>query len=677
MENQFIPPQPPRGDDDHYEDSDGVWEFMEDDRWHVNMGCTDEVDRNVIIATTIWESQTRALHRARDLAMTFVEKLKEKMKNKLDKKVEEENHRRLKGHIEQQPNEEENEWLEILHDGFNPVLPQLPDSIQTCLRGEQLPPRERHEEEAERIVNNLTHGRTIEYVSQLNSDVQSYKGKLSFFQLNPLWAYPNWQKTLERILWQRGPLGENPMEGSTASAQWKETFLFVNQRKLHEWAKVESGVPFRVQQLLLGHYSPPAWTCVYTGLGRPDFLYTRPQILITTRPESCTGEENQRPWPPKQEGFPTPEENSDVGLQKDVGFGDCQTIDGFDLRSEKIFSLQRRNISEHENSQMWPNKGSERPISYKIHFREYDTQILNKATVREPTGLNKLRPLYFEISNYNCDSMAASILAHFNLIGPTTHNPMGARYYRRISSNPMNNQFRETEYMRSTPMHFIEDIPYIHQMSGKHEPTMLEAIYDAGYVLSDQIIYSREHDDSGSWERVRFPNTDYLNTIYIVCKPKINGWSEEFQEEMHVLHSSRRIDMLSKLFPPDWRPLKYYQYSFNSSRKNRERCEKRKVFLASLTQRIEQDYSEYYRKEPITLEQSREEGTCIEFGHNRCKFTRLWMTFCYHNGLFLTNKNENMLVRINHTMRDKDLRKLLIHPGRDVNNVKRPFSMDL
>ena len=52
--------------------------------------------------------------------------------SKLDKKVEEGNKRRLEGHMEQ-PNEEGN-LLEILHDGLNPVLPQLPEPIQTCLR---------------------------------------------------------------------------------------------------------------------------------------------------------------------------------------------------------------------------------------------------------------------------------------------------------------------------------------------------------------------------------------------------------------------------------------------------------------------------------------------------------------------------------------------------------------
>ena len=393
MENYFLPPQSPREEDDDYENTDGVWEFF-GARWNPTIGVTDAIDKSVLISTRIWEHQMRALYGSRILAKDFVKKLKEHMKLKLDIAVAVENRRRMEG----QQSDEGDQWLQVLHLG-NMVLPELPDPIQNSLRGEQLPPREQHDEEARRIINALTEGKNLEYISQLHSSIQNYKGNLSFFQLNPLWAFPTWERELNKILWVRGPIGENPMvDNNMTSENWKETFMYVNQHRLHRWASLENGVPFRTQKLLLDHYTPPSWLCVYQSMGRAGFSYTKPQIPITINPESCTGEENKRPWPARQEGFPIPEENEDEGLEKDVGFGDSQTIQGFDLRYEKLFSLQKTLISHHENHQMWPSKGSPRCISYKLLFKEYDTEVLKKAIIRGPSGLDSLKPLYFKVS---------------------------------------------------------------------------------------------------------------------------------------------------------------------------------------------------------------------------------------------------------------------------------------
>ena len=671
MENHFIPPQTPRPNDEDVDDTDNIWEFF-DDKWNPTMGLCDEIDKSIIVATAIWEDQEFCLSRSKDLAKDYIEKLQRTMKSKLDERVEEEN--RLKLDPTWTPGPDDEDWLQILHDGLCQNLPnELPEPIQTLLRGEQLPPKDQQAEEASRIVYKLTEGKSVEYIQQLYNNMKGYRGTLSFFQMSPLWGYPGWDKVINKLLYRRGPLEENPM--LITSNSWNETFVYVNQRFLQKWASEENGIPFRTQKLLLDQYNPSPWTVVFSGLGRQGFLYTRPQICITTKPQTCTGNENKHPWPAGQEGFPTNVEYR--GDQKDKGFGDSQSISGFDLRSEKIFLLQRMNISNFENTQMWPNQGAPRPISYRLDIRLYDTEILREPIVRGPSGLNALKPLFFNLSAYQCDSMAASLLAHFNLLGPMIHDPLNTRYYKRISSNPLNHVFKETEFMRSTPTHFVEDRPYVHRTSGRHEPTMMEVFYDEGFCVSDQILYSRQHSDHKSWEMVRFPNSDYLNVIFLILKPKLNAWSEEFQEEMHVVHVARRIDMLSQLFPPDWRPLKYYQYSFMSSRKNRERCEKRQVFLKVLTQTMEGDMREYYRESLIDPSRSKEEGTSVRFAGNRLKLTRMWMTFCHNNGLYLTNKNENAMVRVNHTMRERDLPKLLIHPGRDVNGVKRPFSMDL
>jgi len=67
-------------------------------------------------------------------------------------------------------------------------------------------------------------------------------------------------------------------------------------------------------------------------------LYIRPQICITTKSQTCTGNENKHPWPVGQEGFPTNVEYR--GDQKDKGFGDSQSINGFDLRSIEYFSYK-------------------------------------------------------------------------------------------------------------------------------------------------------------------------------------------------------------------------------------------------------------------------------------------------------------------------------------------------
>ena len=158
MENH--PTANARPDDEDVDDTDNIWEFF-DDKWNPTMGVCDEIDRSIIVATNIWEDQEFSLSRSKELAKMYIEKLQKTMKSKLDKKVQEEN--RLKLDPTWTPGPDDDDWLEILHDGLSQNLPnELPEPIQTSLRGEQLPPEDQQAEEAERIVNKLTEGRLPE-----------------------------------------------------------------------------------------------------------------------------------------------------------------------------------------------------------------------------------------------------------------------------------------------------------------------------------------------------------------------------------------------------------------------------------------------------------------------------------------------------------------------------------
>ena len=105
--------------------------------------------------------QEFSLSRLKALAKIYIEKLQKTMKSRLDKRVQEEN--KLKLDPTWTPGPDDDDWLEILHDGLSQNLPnELPEPIQTSLRGEQLPPEDQQTEEAERIVNKLTEGRLPE-----------------------------------------------------------------------------------------------------------------------------------------------------------------------------------------------------------------------------------------------------------------------------------------------------------------------------------------------------------------------------------------------------------------------------------------------------------------------------------------------------------------------------------
>ena len=139
---------------------------------------------SIIVATNIWEDQEFSLSRSKELAKIYIEKLQRTMKSKLDKRVQEEN--RLKLDPTWTPGPDDDDWLEILHDGLSQNLPnELPEPIQISLRGEQLPPEDQQAEEAERIVNKLTEGKSVDYIQQLYNNMKGYRGSLSFFQLNP------------------------------------------------------------------------------------------------------------------------------------------------------------------------------------------------------------------------------------------------------------------------------------------------------------------------------------------------------------------------------------------------------------------------------------------------------------------------------------------------------------
>ena len=626
--------------------NDYCWMFR--GKWVNEFRTTDVVDREILTALGL-HSKLRELHEntTRE-AKTFLRKLKKQMNIRMEHAVSQQNQRILNGLPQSRDNRQDDLDCNVRN-------------INDLLKGVRIPQVKDQTVEAKRLITLLCAGRGFHEVAKIAYIIQQESG-YAWMDQNLIRFQPKSdQKDLMGII--SPPVG--PPNGilTPNHMDWH----VVNQELLQKWVHEIDGVPDSNNlHMLKKLYKKKKWNIRYTRQYLNSVVYRYQHFKSAETVEEVHGYENGE--------FPDGPEDLDSHMEYiernyDEGFNCCKELMDYTLSVEKKLALRPMTVTTYQSLETWPHFDSDRSISFRIQFKEYNEEILKKQTVRMETGLEKLKPVMITTTEFAINSFAATLMGHLNLLGHVILDPLGTTFYRRISTTSEMNIFPDSDFIKCSPQAFPEDTPY-EDVSGKCEPTLIETIFDSDLLITDTIVYSRSLED-GHVHKIRFPDSEPLTDIIVVLRKR-----SPF-ESMFVARTCRRIDPLAQMFEPRLRPLKMYSYQFCGPKFWRQTEKARKLFLVALLQTLEKDEKVYSREYPIKHERYEREKSDPSTRFIRQRSARQFMTFCLQNSLSITNIHEDALVRVNHLMSEESLESLNLHPHRQRDGLILPFSLDL